>query len=949
MKQAIKKLTALLLALTVILSSSSFVNASTASQQKLDKLVELSVIKGDANGVNGADTMQRYRSIVMMIRLKGLEADLNAFDYVGKPTFTDAAGKSEYIQRVMSYLKNHPELGVIGYTDGSFKPFAVISPKEHAKIMLEVLGYKFETDYSWATVTDKALAIGLVSDPAQIDADPNFTLADLATFTYDSLILNIKGQTDKNLGEVLGFVIQATPVATFALGSVTAPNARQIVLNFNKDINEDTLTTDNVKVYINGETTVTTYTKAVDGKTVTLGLSAAVAVGQDTDVKVVIKNVEAKANATEKLSETTQVVRMKDITAPAVTSIVATTSKTFTITSSEPLAYTAAEANFHVLANITIDGVKLVARITPDYAANTATVELGSKLAVGNHAVVIDGYKDIVGFAAPKFEGTLVVATDASAPALVSVDTVNRATVKLNFNEPVATLGTILINGQAVTGPVASADKKTYTVTLAAGFELGYANLIKTTVSYVGTTDMEGNSVTGDAKTFDFVAADDLVAPTATITMKTNNSIQIVFSEVMSATGTMTVKDSKGVTVGGIGALVEDTNDTSHKTFTATTGITDSATYTVELKDAKDNSVRTNAMTTTTVTLSTFDNTAPSISSVVTKTAYVASPLVNGQATIYFSEAMDVASITNLTNYLVDYDGAGASASVQLSTVTGALAVAAADAKSVVLTIPGSGYVAGTTTLYVLAVKDAAGTLILTADFNAVKTIAATPTALTVSAADAIATNKIKVTFGNAMAAIDPSEFKVYKNDGATLAFVGIAYELDSTSKIATITLNGNLTNDAEAIDADGLAKVAVAGVSTKDIFGSAAIKAATVVVDKIAPSVSTIATGTLAGEIKVSFSEAVGSATFTEALLTSDLIIKDADGVVINPTGNIVYTLGVNAATVNSATGFDAIVVSGLTTGKVYTVELIARNVKDLAATPVLITAKAATSVTAK
>jgi len=639
---------------------------------------------------------------------------------------------------------------------------------------------------------------------------------------------------------------------------------------------------------------------------------------------------------------------MKDVTSPVVYSVAATTSKTFTISTSEPIAVSGAEQNLHVLANIKIDGVGLVGKITPNYANNTLTVELGTGLSVGDHPVTISNLKDIAGFVAPAFEGTLTVLEDKATANITGVTFVDKDTIKVKFDEPVNTLGTVTVDGAAIGGSTASADKTEYTLTL--GSSLGLASLIKATISYNGTVDMEGNTIT-TAKTFEFASTDDLVAPTVTLSLNSSNKVVAVFSETMSAPGTLTVKDANGTTVAA-GALVLDATDTTKKTYISANAVGATAgAYTVELKDSADNSVRANKIITVSVSLQSNDITAPTVSQVVTKTAYSAGPpVVNGQATIYFSEAMDVTTITNLTNYLVDFDGAGAGAAVQLSSITNAAASASADGKSVVLTIPGASYLAGTTTVAVLAVKDQAAQLIATADFNSPKTVQAAAPALTESGFEMVARNQVKVTFNNQLVSVDPSDFKVYKNDGTSLAFVGVAYTLDSTQKIATITLNGNLDADGHVNgDAAGLAKLIITAGNTKDIYGNASAEAATTLVDKVAPT-ATIAQGTVAGEITITFNEAVNAVS--EATLRNDLIVRNKDGVLVtlddntdgdNTGTNVVYSGGGSVVT-----NFTKITFTG-NTAENYTFELIARNIKDLATAPVITNGVTATTIQAK
>lgn len=234
MKKGLKKATAFALAALLLVTSVPNVLANaTTSQDKLNKLVELSVIFGEGDGVDGTKTMTRYRSIAMMLRLKGLEEDMQAFDYEGKENFADAAGKSGYVQKLMAYIKANPELGVVGYPDGTFKPLESITAQEHTRIMLEVLGYEAGTDYNWSTVAEKAVEVGLATSVAGIEEDTDFNVYDLATLTYDGLSINAKGD-NITLGEKLNYVIVETVKELEVTASATG--AKKLTVEFNQEV-----------------------------------------------------------------------------------------------------------------------------------------------------------------------------------------------------------------------------------------------------------------------------------------------------------------------------------------------------------------------------------------------------------------------------------------------------------------------------------------------------------------------------------------------------------------------------------------------------------------------------------------------------------------------------------------------------------------------------------------
>jgi hypothetical protein len=231
---------------------------------------------------------------------------------------------------------------------------------------------------------------------------------------------------------------------------------------------------------------------------------------------------------------------------------------------------------------------------------------------------------------------------------------------------------------------------------------------------------------------------------------------------------------------------------------------------------------------------------------------------------------------------MIDLDGAGANAAVQLSSITGGAAALSADGKVVTLTIPGATYAAGTSTVAVLAVKDAAGNLIDTADFNVAQTIAATAPTLTESGFEMVAKNKIKVTFTNPLVAVDPSDFVVQDGstspDTALAHLVGVAYELDATNKIATITLSGNLTVDGMIVGDNEKAELVITAGNTKDIYGTASAEAATDLVDKVAPSIKSVKVKaddhTGHDIIVLEFDEAVYADVTVDTALDADLKI---------------------------------------------------------------------------
>ncbi|MDD4504023.1 MAG: hypothetical protein PHS15_04245, partial [Clostridiaceae bacterium] len=159
---------------------------------------DLGILKGETGIVDGAyleTRPSRLQAAIMFLRLKGLEQD--ALDYTRGNNFKDTGVVAwKEGRNLLSYLKDHPELGWIG--DGvNFMPYSLIDSRAYYKVLLESLGYKQKIDgdgdFAWSSVLEFAAEKGL--DKA---ADvKNFTVRSLAIATVEALNTNMKNSRKK--------------------------------------------------------------------------------------------------------------------------------------------------------------------------------------------------------------------------------------------------------------------------------------------------------------------------------------------------------------------------------------------------------------------------------------------------------------------------------------------------------------------------------------------------------------------------------------------------------------------------------------------------------------------------------------------------------------------------------------------------------------------------------
>ncbi|MGE5630089.1 MAG: hypothetical protein ACM3TR_03210 [Caulobacteraceae bacterium] len=124
----------------------------------------------------------RIQAVRIYLRIFDLEK--TAMAYEGKESFLDADKASAEDQKIMAYLKVHPEYGFIGNPDGSFHPNEPMTAQAYYKVLLVALGYDYAKDFSWDTVFDFAKTKEM----------SKLTAANNKTFTIDKLcIATIEG------------------------------------------------------------------------------------------------------------------------------------------------------------------------------------------------------------------------------------------------------------------------------------------------------------------------------------------------------------------------------------------------------------------------------------------------------------------------------------------------------------------------------------------------------------------------------------------------------------------------------------------------------------------------------------------------------------------------------------------------------------------------------------
>lgn len=182
-----KKLLAVALSLAILLTLT--VPVMAANLTNAAKVELLGILQGEGNGVTDeylAKATTRIQGAVLLLRLIGKEDE--ALAYAGVDNFDDVVG-NEWFHPITAYLKANPQHGFIGYEDGTFKPLKVMSAAEFYKVLLTILGYEQNVDYTWAQVSDFSEGLGLV---ALENPTAGVTNADMADAILEALQADMK-------------------------------------------------------------------------------------------------------------------------------------------------------------------------------------------------------------------------------------------------------------------------------------------------------------------------------------------------------------------------------------------------------------------------------------------------------------------------------------------------------------------------------------------------------------------------------------------------------------------------------------------------------------------------------------------------------------------------------------------------------------------------------------
>jgi trimeric autotransporter adhesin len=880
------------------------------SSKFAEALVDAGLIP--AGGKFGAGTgMTREAMAVTLVSAFGLKDNGTAVEV------KDLDKAAEASRAAIKILAQH---GLTKLLDGNFNPTADVTRSQFALffyravaatlVTTEVteiksvnettLEVKVKGSLTTVAPTDFTFDNGLTVTAAEIvpaAAADTFTTVKLTTSkqevgkTYK--LVTFKGAAVKT---EVKFEIVAPSVA-----SVTALNLKQVKVTFSTDVDADTAeATTNYKF---NDSALSVTNAVLSGKEVLLTINSSTSnAAQQTVADLTVENVKDATGTV--IGKTSKSVKFFDATAPEVASVSVAGPKTLKVKFSEPLK----EApNFSVNAGTT-------AIVTTQFTqgSDTVTLALGSQPTAGDHKLKVTGGKDYAGFAVEDITKDFTFGVDATAPT-ATIKSASPKKIVLEFSEDVTNVDSTNVqfyhtySGIDAYKASKSLSGRELTLEFANPLPAGSFNLFlaytDTATSAVKIADLWGNKL--DAQTFTGTVVVDTVAPTITkVEANGNTQIKVTYSEGVVGADTLAnygLKDAAGNTV----TLTSVAKEGNTNTYVVTTPALNGGSYTLAVKNVKDESVAQNKLADYSTTVSINDIVAPTVSDLNANVAGTQAQLLSAKKVkIAFSEVMDQASIENKLNYLfVAKDATSAVALDSKVTVT-----AADGNKSVILDFTNSTVNPMDATIQVLRVQDAAKNVVTAVSTDVL--VPGTVSAPLFDRAEVHGKNTVKVFFKEVITGAVAADFLVDNGNGVPASVNAINNEVIDGKSVITLTTAGDLPTTADGV------KVSTADtVSAKNGFGSAVTLTGVTAGDKYAPlateakalDVKDGASNGFVDAIQVTFSEGL----YVPSVQEADFTVEGYEVTAVSTVGNVV-TLTVKEKSITDVTATPKVTLVG-------------------------------------
>lgn len=662
--------------------------------------------------------------------MQGKDTVKGLFDYNGKVT----------VEEVAAVLFRALKLETPATTDNSASAWA----KGYAQAVINA-GLVAQTTNFKANAT-RSLVVETAYAVDQLSAVPTLTVASAEALSPTSVVVTFSDKTTATVELTTALVAGVETTINFKhlekdytakvtlaapkVVAVTAPNGKQITVQFNRAVDVDSLASDgylldDVVSAVKVGTTANVLASAevalnADGTTATFTLP-----GESTYLSgnyTVVVDDAVTTTVGEAFPTYTSLITVADTTAPAVatiTSVAKSTTNKVYVTFSEPVKL------YGLIA--TVDGGS--ATVTRD-TYNSFILTTSKTLTSGQtYDVSLLNATDFAGNVATTnpIKTTVSVTSDAAAPTITSFTTEGDRYINVTFNKKVnrdSLVGNVRLldadgASKGVFSVVTTSDGTSFTLRSPLS-SLSSATFTGSVVFGTSVKDTLGNTL-GTAVTQAVTFTKDTVAPTVTSVTYTSKGLVLKFSEKVNVAANKTItiiKDSTGAAVSPayVTGGSNYTLSSDKKTLTLpVANLTGAHTVRIPSGLVTDDSYAKNSLSSTVLSVTgdstTADSTAPTVT-LDTYTGYIgysAGSASNNNIIISLAvdddSGLNVSTLTSLSSYTLDGTSLPSSSYVTLSTSTSSPTSTVAT-----IHIPGSAISANGTYQFVASgIADTAG------------------------------------------------------------------------------------------------------------------------------------------------------------------------------------------------------------------------------------------------
>ncbi len=904
----LRKLTAVVIAIALVLTSmaSVFAAATPANADKAATLKDLGLYAGkDATNpaVGLEDALQVQQSLVYLANMFGYKADADKMTD-GEATkalakFADGDKIADYAKKVVAYSAANGIIAGTKTNDGKLyvKPTATVTAARFATFIINGMGYELEGSYTEAVAQlaeingnkiDAAAAGDLTRDAAVGMMYGALTAKTAAGKTVVENLVAANASL-KAVAEKAGLIVSSALEVT----GVTATNLRELVIAYNKAVPnaDEAKKKENYKIGSNNPQAVTL---SDDNKTVTIRTANANAMGNYSTVDLTI--LKAVGFDADKVIKG---IAVKDTTVPSAVSVKTTGPKTIKVTLSEPLKE---DVVVDVNKSIKVDaGLVAIDTANTTVSGLELTIKTYSNLSEGAHKVDFTAdtsYVDNAGYKLQASTLTFDYVKDTS-PLAIEVVEQNETSVTIKFNKTVNTDwltknevefshtyngSNKIVANEA--GAVTSTDGQKFVINFGTSkpFPPGPTTVFIKNADKI--VDDYGNKLT--VTSFAVNTKADTVKPTvSSVEFKNYDEVEVTYSEAVETASAQNVGNytlKSGSDVVNITSATQKADD--KKVVTLKTATMNGGSYTLTVKKVIDTSIAKNEIDEVTVTFTGTDKVAPEVKSV----KFVSDKKIK----VTFSEAMDVASITDKTVYKL-----GATKLQSDDTVE-----AVDSNKAVIITFK---TVPAGSTLHIARVKDVAGNW---GDFYDYPATIAALTTIGLKEYQVIGKNQIKLVIEDSLKNMNAEDFN-YKANASEAWTTPAGLSVSIVDGVTYITLTTK--TDIQSTTGAGVAVTTVGDTKTENEFGTKlSFTATSGAVDKYAPAMKSTSLTTKAGKksgtqvatVTITYSEALYAASVQESDFTVAGYEIDSVSVSADRTQVVITVKDVDYASYSSTDG---------------------------------------------